>query len=98
MDESLQYKLYFILFVYMFSIFVASDNGSDYSLYFSPKDDDARRSILILFLIFAVSALVTYKLHPTAYSYVPLGIVACLFFMLIHAFNYKRSRMQHLQK
>jgi hypothetical protein len=94
MDESLQYKLYFILFVYMFSIFVASDNGRDYSTYFAPRDDDARRSILILLFFFAVSAFATYKLHPTAYSYIPLFFVAWLFFVLIHAFNYQRKRAQ----
>jgi hypothetical protein len=94
MDESLQYKLYFILFVYMFSIFVASDNGRDYSSYFTPTNDDARRSILILLLFFAVSALVTYKLHPTAYSYIPLVIVAWLFFVLTLAFNYQRKQIR----
>jgi hypothetical protein len=70
-----KHKLYFILFVYLFSLFVLTDNGKDLGLYVYSKDATDRIGTFVHILLYALLALGVYEFDKRGYTKSSTGVM-----------------------
>lgn len=79
-----KHKLYFILFVYLFSLFVLTNHGKDLGLYVYSKEATDRIATFVHVLLYALLAIGVYEFDKRGYSKASTGTLVITGALLLY--------------